>query len=301
MSWLNKVIATTLPAVPKPIVRRVSARYIAGETLADAVRQVRSLNQEGMRATLDVLGEFVRVEEEARRAGAAYEEVLREIGGQGLDSNVSVKLTQLGLKLPGTVCLDIAESIVTAAGSLGNFVRIDMEDSSCTDATLEVFRELKRRHPERVGCVIQAYLKRSEDDVRALVKLGANVRLCKGIYIESPEIAYRDPLEINRNFVRLLTLLLGGGAYTAIATHDERLVDSALSLVEKFRLPSDRYEFQMLLGVRPELRKSIVTRGHRLRVYVPFGSHWYAYSLRRLKENPQIAGHVMKAFLNGRA
>jgi proline dehydrogenase len=279
----------------------VSARYIAGETLAEAVSLVRQLNRGGMRATLDVLGEFVTAEAEARRAGDAYIEALRTIDRERLDANVSLKLTQMGLKLDRDLCLEIARGIVAEAARLGNFVRIDMEDSSCTDDTLHVFRRLHREHPRHVGCVIQAYLKRSEADVRALIEEKASVRLCKGIYIEPPEIAYRDHEAVNRNYLELLGLLLEGENWTGIATHDGELVQGALALIAERRLPRDRYEFQMLLGVRPELRSSLVAAGHPLRVYVPFGSHWYAYSLRRLKENPKIAGYVVKSLLNGKS
>jgi proline dehydrogenase len=301
MSWLNKLMAHTLPAVPKPIVRRVSSRYIAGESLVEALDTVRGLNGEGMRATLDVLGEFVNTEAEARAASDAYVAALHAIGEQGLDTNVSLKLTQLGLKLDLDLCFEMTRRVVEAAVPQGNFVRLDMEDTTCTEDTLAVFRRLHAIHPRSVGCVIQAYLRRSEGDIRGLVEMGANVRLCKGIYIEPETLAFRDPAEINRNFVKLMTLLLEGGSYTGIATHDDALVRAGYGLIRRLKLQPEHYEFQMLLGVREPLRRSIVAQGHRLRVYVPFGPHWHAYSLRRLKENPQIAGYVLKAFLNGRS
>ena len=301
MRWLDKVVVEALPLVPRPVVRRVSARYIAGERLEDAVRVVRHLNGQGMSATLDVLGEFVTTAAEARRAAAAYHEALEAIEREKLDSNVSLKLTQMGLKIDLDLCVELTGTIVESARRRGNFVRIDMEDSTCTDPTLEVHRRLLERYSGSVGCVIQAYLKRSAEDVRNLIALGARVRLCKGIYVEAPEIAFRDPLEVNRNFVRLLTDLLENRIHTGIATHDDRLVQAAFDLIRRLDLPRDAYEFQMLLGVREPLRTMIRQQGHRLRVYVPFGSHWYAYSLRRLKENPQIAGHVLRGFLNGRS
>jgi proline dehydrogenase len=301
MDWLNKLVAQTLPIVPKPIVRRVSSRYIAGETIDEALNTVRDLNRAGMTATLDILGEFVNAEAEARRAGQEYVDALRSIARRQIDSNVSLKLTQLGLKIDVELCYEITRRVVEEAVALGNFVRIDMEDSSCTEDTLLIHRRLREDFPEHVGCVIQAYLRRSEADVQNLVEMdGANVRICKGIYIEPPAIAFQGHDEINRNFTRLLTLLLEGGVYTGIATHDEELVESSYRLIDRLDLAGDRFEFQMLLGVREPLRQGIVGRGHRLRVYVPFGSHWYAYSLRRLKENPQIAGHVIKGLLNGR-
>lgn len=299
MSWFNRVVAQTLPAVPKPIVRRVSARYIAGETLDDAMRTARELNRGGMTATVDVLGEFVNDEAEARRAGDAYIEALRAIDREQLRSNVSLKLTQMGLKLDLDLCLEIARGVVEEARRLGNFVRLDMEDSSCTDDTLEIYRRLHELYPEDVGCVIQSYLKRSADDVRRLAAMKANVRLCKGIYVEPPAIAFKDPQVIRDSYMRLLRILVEADCPTGIATHDEQLVEGAIRLLA--HTGSDRHEFQMLLGVREALRQSILDRGHRLRVYVPFGRNWYAYSLRRLKENPQIAGHVLRGLLNGKA
>lgn len=299
MSWINRVVAQTLPAVPKPIVRRVSARYIAGETLDEAVSTVRELNRGGMTATLDVLGEFVSAEAEARRAGEAYLEALRTIDRERLRSHVSIKLTQMGLKIDLDLCFEITREVVEEARRLGNFVRLDMEDSSCTDDTLEIHRRLHELYPNDVGCVIQSYLKRSAEDVRRLAAMKANVRLCKGIYLEPAAIAYRDPQEIRDSYLRLLERLLGAGCYTGIATHDDALVEGAYRLLDG--TDPAAYEFQMLLGVRERLRQSVMDRGHRLRVYVPFGSHWYAYSLRRLKENPQIAGHVLRRILNGKS
>jgi len=301
MSWINKLVATTLPAIPKPIVRRVSSRYIAGETKAEAVATVRELNRQGLLATLDVLGEFVATEEEARRAGAEYVEVLDVIEREGLESNVSLKLTQLGLKIDVDLCHDIARTVLETARRLGNFVRLDMEDSTCTDDTLEIYRRLREEFPGHVGCVLQAYLKRTAADVEALLPLGANVRLCKGIYIEPAAIAFKDHDDINRNFVAVQQRLLEGGAYLGIATHDDALVEAAYRDLSRLGVDRRAYEFQMLLGVREKLRAEILARGHRLRVYVPFGSNWHAYSLRRMKENPQIAGHVLRAMFNGRS
>ena len=301
MRWLDKMVADVLPWVPRPVVRRVSARYIAGERLEDAIRVVHELNRQGMSATLDVLGEFVTTPAEAARAAESYIVALDAIHREGLNSNVSLKLTQMGLKFDLELCFQLTAKIVETARGYGNFVRIDMEDSSCTEATLKIYERLLKQYPGSVGCVIQAYLKRSAEDVRQLIALGARVRLCKGLYVEPPEIAYRDPLEVNRNYVRLLTDLLEHRIHTGIATHDDRLVTAAFDLIRRLSLGPDAYEFQMLLGVREGLRTMIRDAGHPLRVYVPFGSHWYAYSLRRLKENPQIAGHVLRGFLNGRS
>lgn len=300
MSWFNKLVAQTLPAIPKPIVRQVSARYIAGETLEEALVLVRGLNRSGMMATLDILGEFVTREHEAHRAGDEYVAVLNAIDREGLDSNVSLKLTQMGLKLDVELCYQITLRVLQEAERLDNFVRIDMEDSSCTDDTLLIYRRLQKRFGNRVGCVLQAYLKRSEADLDSILPRSPNIRLCKGIYIEPPEIAFQEHDEINRNFIRITEQMIAGGAYAGIATHDQALVEGTYELIEKYELSRDRYEFQMLLGVREGLRQSILGRGHRLRVYVPYGGHWYAYSLRRLKENPSIAGHVLRGLLNGK-
>jgi proline dehydrogenase len=289
---LDHLIARTLPFVPRPIVRHFAGRYIAGESLADAVRVLRELNGEGYMATLDVLGEEVRSRSLAAGAVQEYLSVLRSIQQERLDSNISVKLTQLGLKIDPDFCLDNTRTLVRQAETQGNFVRIDMEDSSCTTATLDLYRRLRQEGLESVGVVIQACLRRSLADVRALPE-GANVRLCKGIYIEPRAIAWRDRGIVRKNYVQLLEEMIDRGFYVGIATHDEDLAWEALRLIDRRRLPTRAYEFQMLLGVDPELRGLIVRGGHRLRVYVPYGSHWYAYSLRRLKENPRLAGYVL--------
>lgn len=295
MSLFNTVVARTLPYIPKSIVGQVSKRYIAGTTLQDAVRVVQDLNARGMMATLDLLGEDIHDVAEAVATKDEWLKIVRAIHDQKLDSNVSLKLSQLGLRIDGDLCYNNVRAIVQAAREVGNFVRIDMEDSSTTDGTLELYRRLREEGFDNVGVVIQAYLRRCESDVRALVKMKANFRICKGIYIEPEKIAYRDREEVRRNFVMLLRIIMESGCYVGIATHDEYVIEKAYELVHKLGLTKDRYEFQMLLGVREGLRDSIVRRGHRLRVYVPFGEKWYAYSVRRLKENPQIAGYILKA------
>jgi proline dehydrogenase len=283
-----------LPLVPKPIVRRFSGRYIAGDSIRDAVRVIRGLNGRGMMATLDVLGEFITRKDEAEATCRAYEEALRVITDERLHSNISVKLTSMGLLLDFEFCLSLMERLCRDASARGVFVRLDMEDSKCTDATLEIYRRLRASGFERVGIVLQAYMRRSMDDIRNLLPEKPNVRVCKGIYIEPREIAWQEHDEINENFKLMVDTLLENGCYVGIATHDEELVDAGYATVKRLGLKGDQYEFQMLLGVREELRKSIVDKGHRLRVYVPFGAQWYAYSVRRLKENPRIAGYVFK-------
>ena len=292
MALLDRAIVSALPAVPRPIVRRISQRYIAGERLEDACRVVKELNDAGKMATIDVLGEEINTEEEARHIAYAYDDVFRTVDEQGLDSNVSVKLTGLGLKLGRDVARRNLERTVRGAGARGNFVRIDMEDSSCTDDTLALYRELREEGLDNVGIVLQAYLRRTLDDIASLADLTPNVRLCKGIYVEPLKIAYQDFDQVRANFVRALEALLAGGSYVGIATHDEWLLQEGARLVRKHGRNMQEYEFQMLLGVRERRGDELVADGHRLRIYVPYGEEWYAYSLRRLQENPKIAGYI---------
>jgi proline dehydrogenase len=281
-----------LPAVPKQVVRRISEHYIAGEELDDALRVVLQLNAEGKLATLDVLGEEVTDPEEARAIADAYRQAIDAFKRGSLDSNISVKPTALGLNLGYELFRENLEAVVRHAAELDNFVRIDMEDSSTTDDTLRIYRELREAGHDNVGVVLQARLKRTIDDVRALAELRPNVRICKGIYLERPEIAFRDFDAVQASFVQALTELLDGGSYVGIATHDEWLLEQGKRLVGERGLGREDYEFQMLLGVRPALGDELVREGHRLRIYTPFGRHWYSYSLRRLQENPKIAGYI---------
>ncbi len=281
-----------LPAVPKPVVQRLSSRYIAGPTLADACRVVKQLNARGRMATIDVLGEEITNPEEAAEIVRAYCRVFSQIDEERLDSNVSIKLTALGLKLGYGLCRENVELVVREAAERGNFVRIDMEDSSCTDDTLRLYRELREAGFDNLGVVLQASLRRTLSDIEALSDLTPNVRLCKGIYLEPPELAFQEFEAVRANFVRALEALLDGGSYVGIATHDDWLVDQAKRLVAQHGRGREQYEFQMLLGVREEVGERIVGAGDRLRIYVPFGEHWYAYSLRRLQENPKIAGYI---------
>jgi proline dehydrogenase len=286
VSLLDKTIVRLLPAVPRPVVRRLSARYIAGPELADARRVVAELNAQGKVATVDVLGEEIVNPSEARAIARSYLEVLDAFDADGLDANVSVKLTALGLKLDPA----LARENVRTIAERGTFVRIDMEDSSTTDATLDLYRDLRAEGVANLGVVLQATLKRTVADARDLA--GANVRLCKGIYLEPPEVAFTDFDAIRANFVRTLHELLDGGAYVGVATHDDWLLEQALQAVRERGLEPHQYEFQMLLGVGTRLGDELIAAGHRLRIYVPFGSHWYEYSLRRLQENPKVAGYI---------
>jgi len=286
VSLLDRAVVTLLPAVPKPVIRRISSRYIAGSELEDARRVVSRLNAKGKLATVDVLGEEITSPAEANEITRAYLDMLDLIEAGGLEANVSVKLTGLGLKLDPALARENLQRIAQR----GTFVRIDMEDSSTTDATLELYRDLVDEGFENLGVVLQAALRRTVDDARALA--GANVRLCKGIYIESPELAFRDFDAVRASYVEALDVLLDGGCYVGIATHDEWLVEQGLRAVVERGLDPGAYEFQMLLGIRGDLGDRLVEDGHKLRIYVPFGRQWYEYSLRRLQENPKIAGYV---------
>jgi proline dehydrogenase len=285
---LDRAIVKLLPAVPRPVVQRLSSRYIAGPTLDDAMRVVRRLGEKGKLATIDVLGEEIRSADESRAIARQYHDVLARLDEEALDGSISIKLTALGLDLDVQLCRENLESVVVDAASRGRFVRIDMEDSSTTDRTLALHRELRDGGHENVGVVLQAYLRRTLADVSGL----ENVRLCKGIYVEPPEVAYRGADAVRASYVQSLEALVAQGTYVALATHDEYLVAEALRIVREAALPPDRYEFQMLLGVRPDRADDLVAAGHRLRVYVPYGTHWYEYSVRRLQENPKIAGYV---------
>lgn len=298
MSVFNRILVASLPFVPKFIVRRVASRYVAGETLDDALRLVSELNQQGAMVTLDLLGEEVSQREKAEACADEYVNILGRIKAQGLDSNVSIKPTMLGLKIDEGFCRDAIERIVVAAKETGSFVRIDMEDRTTTDATLRIYRHLHEKHGH-VGVVLQAYMRRTLADIAALPESGANIRICKGIYVEPRAAAWKGYATVRANYLHALETMLDQGIYAAIATHDEYLVCRAVALLRKKNVPRDRYEFQMLLGVDEPLRRILIGEGHRLRVYVPYGRDWYPYSIRRLRENPEVARHVLKAMLAG--
>ncbi len=293
MNWFNKLIAKILPFVPKPIVGFFSRHYIAGEKLEDAVKLVKELNSQGMCATIDVLGEEISGKQDALAAVEMYKNVIAAIEKEKLDANISVKPTHMGLKLDKEFCYQNIRTLVEEAKKYNNFVRIDMEDATCTDDTIELYLHL-RKDFDNVGTVLQAYMRRLIDDINNLIPHKANLRLCKGIYNEKRVVAYKDKAIINDNYSYGLEKLLRNGCYIGIATHDEKLVWQGLKLIDELKLKREQYEFQMLLGVDHELRRIIVNSGHRLRVYVPFGTEWFAYSTRRLKENPAMAGHIMQ-------
>ena len=294
MNLLNPTIKATLPLVPKPIVRRIAKPYIAGETLPELVSVVQELNHDRFIVATSILGEFVTEVKDAEEAVQQYQEVLTEIEDLKLESNIHIKLSHFGLKLDKEVCYNNLINILKTAADCGNFVRIDMEDSTCTDDTLAIYKRAREKF-ENVGVVIQACMKRSNEDIDSLKAMKANVRICKGIYIEPPEIAYNDREIVRQNYSTLLKDLLGAGCYVGIATHDKWLVDDAFQTIEELALDHSQYEFQMLYGVDPQLRQMIRDAGHRMRVAVPFGPSWYPYSIRRLRKNPTVARYVLQA------
>lgn len=299
MKLLNSAIAASLPLVPKPLVRVFSKKYIAGESIADMVRAVKELNAEGAMCTVDVLGEFTTKLEQSAETVEEYQRAIAAIEREKLDCNVSIKLTAFGLSIDGAKCRDNVRAVLSAAKARGMFVRFDMEDTPYTTKTLDLLREMRREF-DAVGPVIQAYLRRSRDDIDALIRdlKPLNVRLCKGIYREPPDLAFQDREEVRDSYKQLLERLLSAGVYVGIATHDDVLLDHALATIDRLKLDRSRYEFQMLYGVIPARRRQLIAQGHRLRVYVPFGREWYGYSLRRLRENPQIAMYVLKALFS---
>ena len=298
MSLANQFILSGIQLLPKPLVKRFAMRYIAGERLDDAVRVVEGLNSKRMMATMDVLGENVSTQEESLRAVRECEEVLHSIERHRLDANLSIKLTQFGLKIDEEFCRSNVTRLIEIASGYDLFVRIDMEDSSTTTETLELYGRLRSAGFENVGVVIQANMRRSEEDVRRLVSMKANIRLCKGAYLEPEAVALEGKEEIRLNFLKLLKILLEGKCYVGIATHDDFLVGAAYELIQEMNFQESDYEFQMLYGVKSKLRDKIVADGHRLRVYVPFGRFWYAYSIRRFKENPQMIRYVLRALVS---
>ncbi|MCC6866981.1 MAG: proline dehydrogenase family protein [Ignavibacteria bacterium] len=298
MSILNKMVVGTLPYVPRRIVKFFAKTYIAGDSVKDAVFVSQKLNDTGIMGTIDVLGEDVFNKDDAARATVECFEVLDMIVKNKLSSNQSIKLTSLGLKIDRELCLSNVNEIFAKAKENNIFIRIDMEDSSVTEDTIWVFEEARKTY-SNCGIVLQAYLKRTYDDALRLIESGTNFRLCKGIYIEPEDIAYKNRNEIRDNFLKILRLMLVKNSYVGIATHDDYLVEGAYKLIKELNKSIESYEFQMLLGVREGLRDKIVNDGHRMRIYIPFGTHWYQYSIRRFQENPQMAGYIVKSIFTG--
>jgi len=299
----NKMIAELLPHFPKRLIWSFSKKYIAGAKLEDAIRVSKELNAENTMITVDVLGEFITNLSQAEETRDEYLKVIEEFEKNKIDGNYSVKPTSFGLLLDEEVAYQNIRAVVAKAAEYGNFVRIDMEDSPCTDLEIKLYRRLKAEFPTNVGLVVQAYMRRTLQDLKDLMDIHTkeaptNYRLCKGIYIEPEEVAFKDFDEINENYLKDLEFMFQNGIYAGIATHDKFLVEGAFKLIEKYNMPKDGYEFQMLYGVTPALRKRVLDAGHRMRVYVPFGKDWFCYSTRRLKENPNILSHAMKSLIS---
>jgi proline dehydrogenase len=298
MTLTNRLILSFIQLLPKVLVKPFALRYIAGQGLDDAVRVVAALNSKHLTATLDVLGENVSTKEESVAAAGTCEGILRAIHENRLNSNLSIKLTQLGLKIDEDFCYSNVKQLIEIASGFNNFVRIDMEDSSTTGSTLNLYERLRSDGFKNLGVVIQANMRRSEEDVRRLIPLKANVRLCKGAYLEPEEISFRDKEKIRLNYLNILKMLLDSGCYVGIATHDDFLIAGACQHIQKMNLKSTDYEFQVLYGVRTKFRDKMIADGQRVRVYVPFGQQWYPYSIRRFKENPQILLYVLRALFS---
>ena len=297
---INRFIARMLPYFPEKIVWIFSKRYISGQYIEDALYESRKLNQKGMVVTVDLLGEYIKNLGEADQYKAQYVDLIKRFTSQNINGNFSVKPSMFGLLLDQEACYLNLRTLVEVADECNTFIKIDMEDSECTSIEIDIFRRLKKEFPTRVGIVVQAYLRRTLDDVKNLLDLHKpdaplNFRLCKGIYIEPEKIAYKGYQEVRDHFMADLRFMLQNRIYVGIATHDNYLVDKSLEMIEELSVPRDKYEFQMLYGVAPKLRQSIVDRGHKMRVYVPFGKQWFNYSTRRLKENPNMVWDIVKA------
>jgi proline dehydrogenase len=297
---INQLLANALPYMPKKLVWIFSHRYIAGETIEDGLKACRQLNKEGIEVTVDLLGEFIETIEQAEENKKKYIEIIERFTSEGIVGNFSLKPSMFGLLINKEVCLANIEDVVKKAVEKKTFVRIDMEDAQCVDMELDIFRTLQQKYPAHVGLVLQAYMRRTKNDLLNMSNIHVNgvplnLRLCKGIYNESKEIAYKEFKEVQEHYIDDLNYMLDQKMYVGIATHDKQLVDKAFEIIKEKKLDKTKYEFQMLYGVTPELRSSIVKKGHKMRVYVPFGKDWFGYSTRRLKENPQMASHIVKA------
>lgn len=292
----NKFIAAILPYFPKKFIWIFSRSYISGETIEDAMRVSKDFNNKKIKVSIDVLGEFIKTLDEAESNKQEYLNLIDITYKNKIDGNFSLKPTSFGLLIDKNICYNHIREIIIKAASFGGFIRIDMEDSPCTDDEIALFRKLRTEFPANVGLVMQAYLKRTLNDLQQMIDLNSpqiplNYRLCKGIYVEPEAIAFKKYEEINRHFLEDLEFLFSNKVYVGIATHDKPIIEGAYDLIKKYNVPKNMYEFQMLYGVTPKLRESIVNEGHNMRVYVPFGKQWFGYSTRRLKENPKMATH----------
>jgi len=297
---LNSIIANTLPYMPKKLIWIFSKRYIAGETIEEGLKACRELNAQGIEVTVDLLGEFISTVEQAEENKNKYLDIIERFTNEGIIGNFSLKPTMFGLLIDKDICFANVEAVVKKAVEKKSFIRIDMEDSQCVDSELEMYRKLQQRNPANVGLVVQAYLRRTKNDLINLSNIHVNgtplnFRLCKGIYVEPKHVAYKEFEEIREHYLDDLRFMFDNKMYAAIATHDKYLVDQAIEIIKEKKVDPSKYEFQMLYGVTPELRNSIVKQGYKMRVYVPFGKDWFGYSTRRLKENPKMASHIIKA------
>lgn len=284
--------------MPKSLVYVFAKKYIAGEFLQDAVKVTKDFEKMGGRTTIDVLGEFVTSKERANHEKEMSKEVIKAILDNNLPTYLSIKPTSLGLGIDFDFGYNNIREIIKIANENKIFVRLDMENSPFTTKTLDIYKKLRSEGLDNCGVVIQAYMKRSIDDVKDLLSYSPSIRLCKGIYVEDSSIAFKEKEEIRTNYKNLLNLMFDNGVKTHIATHDDPLIDYADDFVTKNSIEKERYEFQMLLGVRENRRNEILKKGHNMRIYVPFGVDWYGYSVRRLKENPQMAGHIFKSIFS---
>lgn len=298
MNVVNKFIVMFVKLLPESIVYIFAKKYIAGKKLQEAVAETKKLNAKGICATMDILGESIKCKEEATTAKNEVLEILDAIEEHKLDSNVSIKPTQLALGLDNDFCFELFDEICARAKELNNFIRIDMEDSPYTDATFELLGKLRKKY-DNVGIVVQAYLRRTIADVKKWNPTGVTYRICKGIYVEPEEIAFKGYQEVRDKFLEALEIMLDDGNYVGIATHDDYLVDGSYKMIKDKQIAKDKYEFQMLYGVKPALRDKINSEGHKIRIYVPFGESWYAYSIRRLQENPNMAWYITKSIFTG--
>lgn len=297
---LSKIIASCLPYMPKKLIWIFSKRYIAGQTIEEGLAACRELNRQQIEVTVDLLGEFITTIEQAEQNKNKYLEIIERFTSEGIKGNFSLKPTMFGLLINKEICFSNIEEVVRKAAEKKSFVRIDMEDSQCVDPEMELYRKLQQKFPANVGLVIQAYMRRTKDDLINLSSLHINghplnFRLCKGIYIEPKQIAFKEFEEIREHYLDDLRFMLDNNMYVGIATHDKYLVEKAQEIIREKNLDKSNFEFQMLYGVTPELRSSIVKQGYKMRVYVPFGKDWFGYSTRRLKENPKMASHIIKA------
>jgi proline dehydrogenase len=281
--------------VGKHGMRLGAARFVAGETLDECVIVLRRLNDQGLHANTTILGEDVADADEARAVAREYEDVLQRLHDEKLRANVALKLTHLGLDLGEEIAYENVHRLAAKAGELGNFIRIDMEYSAVVDATLGIYRRLREARLDNVGTVLQSYLYRAEDDLESLLPLEPNLRFVKGAYLESPEVAYPEKSDVDAAYVRLIERSLRGAGYTAIATHDERLIEHAIAFAERKGIARDRFEFQMLYGVRPKLQLDLAERGFKVLVATPFGPQWFPYLMRRLAERPANLGFFLKS------